>query len=96
MRKYPADIDYSGLPIHIQAGFKSYIEDRHLPGDFITACLENSLSGAFGLADEINRERLFDIVSFLYNEAPSVCWGSREKVQAWIAERETLVAQVAG
>jgi hypothetical protein len=80
------ELNYSVLPPHIRAGFKSYIEDHRLPGDFITACLENSLSGAFGTADEINRPRLYDIVSFLYNEAPSECWGSREKVKAWVKE----------
>ena len=78
------DVDYSVLPPHIQAGFRSYIEDHHLPGDFITACLENSLTRAMGRADEINTGRISDIVSFLYNEAPGDCWGSAEKVFAWL------------
>jgi hypothetical protein len=41
------------------------------------------LAEAFGRADEINRERLFDIVGFFYNEAPSPCWGSPQKMTEW-------------
>jgi len=77
-------VDYSGLPDHIREGFRGYIEDRTPPGGLVRACLENSLVGAFGAADEINRRRMFDIANFLYNEAPSPCWGSREKVKAWL------------
>lgn len=78
------EIDYSKLPSHIQDGFRVYIERHVLPGSFVRACLENDLSMAFGKADEINRERLYDIVRFLHNEAPGTCWGSREKVKAWV------------
>lgn len=80
-------LDYSILPPHIQDGFRVYIERHVLPGSFVRACLENNLRDAFGKADEINRERLCDIVQFLYNEAPNDCWGSREKVQVWISKR---------
>ena len=83
------EIDYSGLPDHIRAGFKIYIEDHRLPGDFITACLENNLNRAFAYADGINRERLRDVVLFLHNEAPGNCWGSQEKVKAWVKARKS-------
>ncbi len=43
-----------------------------------------------GRADDTNRGRMFDIVAFLYNEAPGACWGSREKVQKWLDERREL------
>ena len=87
------DINYSRLPAHIQAAFKTYIEDRRLPGGFVTACLQNNLKEAVGRADDINRARLFDIVSFLYNEAPADCWGSPVKVSEWLRGDAAEAAQ---
>ena len=52
-------------------------------GSFLEACVENDLRNAFGRADEESREHLFEIVKWLHNEAPSTCWGSREKRIAW-------------
>lgn len=61
-----------------------YVENRILPGDFLTAVLSNNLSEAAGCADLYNRRRLFEYVSWLYNEAPATCWGSSEKVASWV------------
>jgi hypothetical protein len=61
-----------------------YIEHGILPGDFLTAVLENNLSESFGRADEWNRQNLFQIVRYIYNEIPMDAWGSREKVRAWV------------
>ena len=83
------EIDYSMLPPDIQDGFRIYIERHVLPGSFVRACLENNLTMAFGKADEINRERRSDIVRFLHNEAPGTCWGSRERVKAWVEARKS-------
>jgi hypothetical protein len=52
-------------------------------GGFLTAVVENDLCGALGKADSYNRATIFQIVEFLYNDMPSVCWGSPEKVKAW-------------
>lgn len=79
------DCDYTLLPKHIREGFRLYIEEGEKPGGFISACLENKLVEAYGRADEVNQERMRDIVNFLYNEAPAPCWGSDEKVKNWIA-----------
>lgn len=48
------------------------------------AVLENNLTEAFGRADMDNREAMFDIVQYCYNELPFVCWGSKEKVSKWL------------
>lgn len=80
------DIDYGLLPAHIRSGVQVYIETGRLPGHFLQAVISNNLSTSFGLADEISRERLFDIVSFFHNEAPGPCWGSVEKMHAWAAQ----------
>ena len=80
------DIDYSLLLAHIRSGIQVYIERGVIPGHFLQAVICNDLSRAFGQADEINRERLHDIVRFFHNEAPGPCWGSREKMHAWAAQ----------
>ena len=80
------NINYESLPEGLQGGMKRYVEQGIKPGSFMTAVLENDLFGALAQADEMNRDRLYDICKWLYNEAPSQCWGSKEKVEAWIAK----------
>ena len=76
--------DYSKLPSHIQGGVKRYIENGVKPGDFLTAVICNDLKESFGRADKTNIERMFDIVSFFYNEAPGGCWGSKGRMKDWM------------
>jgi len=76
----------SKVPVHTLPGLKRYIENHIEPGGFLSAVLSNDLKESFGRADQENREHLFDIVNFLYNEAPATCWGSPEKVKAWLRE----------
>ena len=76
-------INYSILPEHMREGAQRWIENGIYPGDFLTAVIHNDLTGAVGRADHINRNRLHDIVSFFYNDAPHSCWGDPEKTKAW-------------
>jgi hypothetical protein len=62
-----------------------YIMHGVEPGGFLRAVLENNLKEACMHADDENRYLLFDYVFFLYNEAPSTCWGSSQAVDHWIA-----------
>jgi len=71
---------------NIKATLDLYVNNRIPTGSFLQACLENNLAEAFGRADEFNRENLFEIVQYIYNDMPSCCWGSREIVKAWLAE----------
>lgn len=77
-------LDYSILPVHMQGGVKSYIENYTPPGDFLTAVIQNKLKESFMRADDINLKRMFDIVYFFYNEAPTGCWGSKEIMEKWL------------
>lgn len=79
-------LNYGLLPKHIRDGMKRYIEDKIKPGKFLYAVLSNDLSESLGRADNINLSRMLDIVSFVYNEAPSGCWGSPDKVRAWLRQ----------
>ena len=85
-RKFP--FDYSGLPEHIRDGAQLYIAHGIPPGSFLKAVICNDLSEACGRADDINRYRLYDIVSWFYNKAPKSAWGSEAAYERWIADRQ--------
>lgn len=74
----------SYLPDHIRESVDRYIRKGCPVGDFLTAVICNNLSESFQRADDINQERMFDIVRFFYIEAPGLCWGSKEKMKHWI------------
>ena len=69
---------------HTKAGIDRYVQHGIIPGDFLRAVLSNDLKESFGRADLENRRDMFEIVQYLYNNVPSVCWGSPEKVASWI------------
>jgi hypothetical protein len=77
------DVNFDKLPEELRGGMERYIRHGVIPGHFLTAILENDLFDAVGHADAINGQRLPEIVRWVYNEAPSGCWGSPEKVTAW-------------
>ena len=78
------------IPKNTLAGLKRYVKDRIHPGGFLIAVLENNLRKSFGQADKKNREALFEIVCHCYNELPSICWGSPEKVKNWLLRKEEI------
>ena len=82
--------EYEGtyIPVHIQPALINYIEHKRPTGSFLRAVLENNLREAFAKADGANRRNLFAIVAFLYLYAPGTCWGSPEKVRAWLKNNE--------
>lgn len=80
-------VDYSAMvPLGLAEGLEAYIEEGQEPGGFLYAVLTNDLFEAVGRADRVNRLALTAIVEWVYNEAPSTCWGSKERVKAWMEE----------
>lgn len=77
-------IDYSMLPDYMQGGARRYLEKGERPGSFLQAVLWNDLQEAFGRADTVNLSSMFGWARFLH-EAPPEAWGSKEKVEKWIA-----------
>ena len=75
---------YGEAPVHILDSINAYVEHRRRPGGFLTAVLEDSLTGALRAADDASRRGLDDIMLYLWNEVPADCWGSPEKVAAWL------------
>ena len=76
-------INYGLIPKHIRGAVRRYIEQGVIPGQFLQAVIRNDLIDSFARADDVNRDRLFDIVRFFYNEAPAECWRSEKKMIAW-------------
>lgn len=61
-----------------------YIEKGIPTGGFLEAVLSNDLFEAMARADDFNRHQIFEIVSWIYNYAPSSCHGSGLVYAAWI------------
>jgi len=75
------------IPERMMGGIHRYIDNGIEPGHFLTAVRENDLREAVGNADDENIRNLPAYVAYLYNEAPSGCYGSPEKVQAWMESK---------
>ena len=72
------------IPVRMHNGLLLYIEHGIRPGHFLTAVLANDLRGAVERADDDNITLLPIYIRWLYNHAPGPCWGSPERVDAWI------------
>ena len=77
------------VPEHLHGGLMRYLVHHLQPGHFLTAVLSNDLREAMGRADETSRAGLFEIVSFLYNNAPAAAWGNLERVEDWLVEGQS-------
>ena len=77
------NFEYYDIPYHTRAALERYVNYGIMPGDFLVSVLTNDLFGAVGRADSQNIHALKDICMFVYNEMPSNCWGTRERVEAF-------------
>jgi len=75
------------IPEYMVDGLVMYVEHGIPPGSFLLAVLQDSFVEAAARADEINKHCFFQWADVLWNELPGDCWGSPEKVRAWIAAR---------
>jgi len=69
----------------------AWVADGRPTGHFIAAVLSNDLREAIGRADEQALDNLPHIVAYIFNDCPSSCWGSPQKVRdyaKWIAKPE--------
>jgi len=73
------------LPDYMWEGVRLYVAHGICPGHFLTSALQNSLSGAFSHADDNNIQTMRQWVMFFYNDLPSGCWGSTDKVEGWLS-----------
>jgi hypothetical protein len=82
-------MNYDKIKPETIAGINRYVAMHCPTGDFLRAVLCNDLKEAVARADDENIKVLPEIVCYCYNEIPHNCWGSPEKVNAWLAERKT-------
>ncbi len=78
--------NYEELPASLVSGMRLYIEQGVQPGGFLTAVICNNLKESFMRADAFNQHLMFEIVKWMYNEAPSLCWGSPARMKHWIEQ----------
>ncbi len=75
------------IPLYTTDALQDYIDTGNEHGGFVMSVLENDLRGAIGRADMQNLAALKDIIMWLSTHAPSPCWGSPEKVKAWMEQK---------
>jgi len=82
-------VHYDRLPDHMRESTRRYIEDGLDPGGFLSSIITNNLFEAVNRADDTNTELLKFWVNFFHSFAPAMCWGSREKYEAWLTSGGT-------
>lgn len=75
------------VPDSVYESLVRYVEKGVPTGGFLYAVLSNNLKESLSRADSVNRGLLYEIVNFCYNEIPSSCWGSEQKVNDWISSK---------
>lgn len=77
------------IPPRTREALDRYAAEHRPPGGFLEAVLENSsLTLPVLLADENSLKALRLIVRHCYSKLPPECWGSPEKVRAWLVVGE--------
>lgn len=77
------------IPNRMMEGINRYVNEGIKPGSFLTAIIRNDLTEAVDQADDNNLSNIPAFVSYFYNETPSTCWGSFDKMNGWMqAKRE--------
>lgn len=66
------------------AELAAYLEEHRPVGVFLRNLISNDLSGTFTYADDADLPRIHSYFLYLYNEAPSNCWGSPDAYRNWL------------
>jgi hypothetical protein len=72
------------IPKRMMGGIERYVKHHIKPGNFLCSVISNDLKEACARADDENVLNLPAYVAYFYNEVPYDCWGSVEKIEAWI------------
>ena len=76
----------SAMRIEIKESLDRYTQERIPAGGFLEAVLENNLMEAIGRADEENIRDIHEICSYVYNNMPYNCHGSKNIVNEWLKD----------
>ena len=82
-----SELNKYGIPKQLHGALVRYVAHRIPPGHFLTALLSNDLLETINRADDLNVALIKPWLMVLYNceEIPSVCWGSKERVDDWLS-----------
>ena len=69
---------------HMMESINLYVEHGAKPGSFLTSVICNDLKLTVMNADDINISNIPAFVEYFYNHTPASCWGSEDKMKAWI------------
>ena len=78
------------VPTHLQQGLMRYVYQHVATGSFLRAVLENDLAQAAMRGDPVGRYHMANIVDWLFEYAPSDCWGSPAAVTHWLGDAPDL------
>ena len=82
------DPRYNAIPEGVLSELYNYVQTRRPTGDFLYAVLTNDLLSAFAHADQDSVAGMPGLIRFIYWEVePGYCWGSPEKVKAWLSQK---------
>ncbi len=82
--KFNATLNTYLIPDHMHGALWNYLHYGIEPGGFLSAVLQNDLTGAYSCADQKNTYAMRDWVLLLYNEIPHGAWGSLGKFHNWM------------
>lgn len=94
MKRYPpepgakAALDRVPCSDVVRVALWHYVDEAFPTGSFLRAVLSDKLHETICAADEQSLAALPAIVRWIYNYAPARCWGSPEKVDAWLEEEK--------
>lgn len=77
------------IPERMMGGLHRYLVHRIVPGDFLTAVIQNDFVEACGRADDENLANLPAYAAFFYNEAPLGSSGSKQIMVEWLRRSVT-------
>ena len=73
------------VPEHIKGAIDRYVNHRTRPGDFTLQILQDNFTGAvLRAAPDITLKDLYAIALHCIWKLPEECWGSEQKVEAWL------------
>ena len=84
MKYHDFSVGHSG----VDQAIDNYLMFGMPPGGFTRALLANDLSGAISSADHWNKENLATVVQAVQQWMPMETWGSYEKVNAWLSDKD--------
>lgn len=77
-------IEYGQTLNNIGDSLKNYLEYGYPPGSFLTHLLYGDIYRSYQSADRWSKDYLSNIIGFIVNNLPQECYGSKDKVNAWI------------